>query len=383
MFDNNLKQDLISNLDIYVQNRMSRASSIDDLINKLHTPRSLYELLSSKLTIREIIWSLAFLLENKQIEITTIENQPKFNFSNKDASNDTSPVSDGLHLIDTKSVRLNEQYLEVLSGLYKDKNLTFDQSIETYQSQIRRFKIMQSFGDLSHDSLLLLGDDAYFSLFLAFHGVKSKITVADIDEDVLGFIDQICTKFKFNNIETHLYNIFSPLPEKLSNRFDCFAVNGFKDLGGLLTFICRGVQSLLYPTRHKVGYFNYGNHEIEHTTQAKIDFDLQKFFIRAGLYMEQIVPCPESQVSPEFTQHAVELIVELANQTNALEKKWEDLDRGLLSTKQKFNHVSWVAMENFPDIQLSPLKIARCRILDLNRTEIDKYLRLASLYNKS
>lgn len=378
--DKKIKSQLEDHLSIYKENLLVRSSALDELIGKLKSPRALYELLSSKLTVKETLWVIAKLVKEGMVEINRSSEGYQLNFTPQVIENSTAVISTGLHLVDAREFNLNNKYLNIVSELYKDKNLSYDQSIETYKSQIRRYKTMQSLGDLSHENLLLLGDDAYFSLFLVFHGVKSNIHVADIDESVLSFIEETCKIYNLNKIETTHYNVFDPLPEQLRNRFDCFSVNGFKDLGGLLTFICRGIQSLISPTKNRAGYFNYSNHEIECKIQDKIEIDLQKFFSRSGIYMDYIVPCPESQVSEEFTQGALDLIGTL-DLSNDLETTWREFEQAMDGLKQEYSYISWVAMENFPDIQLSPLKLARMRIYDLQKAEIEKYLRISALYN--
>jgi Branched-chain polyamine synthase A C-terminal domain len=69
-------------------------------------------------------------------------------------------------------------------------------------SLVRRFRIMECFGDAYCVHFLILGDDAMFSLFFALCGQARSITVVDIDEDLLGLIGEASEELGLCGIRT-------------------------------------------------------------------------------------------------------------------------------------------------------------------------------------
>ncbi|WP_416773107.1 bis-aminopropyl spermidine synthase family protein [Pseudomonas sp. RHF3.3-3] len=370
-----LRERLLAHLPARLAAPAQEQAALDDLLSKLTRPRRIHQLLSSRLTVRQILHCLVELLAEGQLQLIREQAVPQLVLG--------TPLGalpgHGLHLVDDACLRLEPRYREVMADLLSDKKSIYDQSIETFETQIRRYKIMQSLGDLNHGNLLLLGDDALFSLFLALHGYRQRIVVADIDRDLLATIERTCRAQAIDTIEVVEYDVFQPLPEQLQGRFDCFAVNGFKDLGGLLTFICRGVQSLA-PTAD-VGYVNFGNHEVQDATQRAMEVQIHQALLRFGLYMDHCVPCAETHVSEAFEQAMLHGVLECAALPG--ERRAQACEQWLETLAERFADLSWVRMHSFPDIQLSPLKLGRCRVASDNRREVSRFLRLSQLYARS
>lgn len=356
--------------------------ALEDFLGKLYEPRHIRDLLSSKMTVRQVTWALGWLLERTIIEPIDEDVMTGYQFNGDVKSDFSSPYSVGHHLIDSGSVRVNPLYRSIAKALLKDKKSEFGQSIETMDSQIRRFKFMKALGYSSNDSILVLGDDALFSLFLATHGVKSPILVADIDADLLDFIRVTAKQHSLTNIDILEYSVFEELPERYRGAFDSFAVNGFKDLGGLLTFICRGLQSLKSPTAYRTGYFNFGSLDINDEKIFQMEFEIQKFLTKIGVSIEHIVPCPESYISPNFERQLADLIRNISLE-KSVDQKILCCDAGFEGIKREFRSTSWVGVDRFPDIHLSPLKIAQIRVNNLNGIEVSKFLRLSKIFTES
>ncbi|CRI58556.1 bis-aminopropyl spermidine synthase family protein [Pseudomonas sp. CCOS 191] len=350
-------------------------AALDDLLSKLTRPRRLFQLLSSRLTVRQVMHCLVELLAQEHLRPVHEPHAIRLVLT---APGQALP-GQGLHLVDDACLRLEPRYREVMADLLSDKKHVYAQSIETFETQIRRYKIMQSLGDLSHRNLLLLGDDALFSLFLALHGHRQRIVVADIDSDLLSTIERACQTHGIDTIEVIEYDVFKPLPERLKGRFDCFAVNGFKDLGGLLTFICRGVQSL--ATGADVGYVNFGNHEVQDASQRAMEAQIHQALLRFGLYMDNCVPCAETHVSESFEQAMLHGMFECAAQSE--KQRPLACEHLLKALAERFADLSWVRMRSFPDIQLSPLKLGRCRVVSDGTREVSRFLHLSQLYARN
>lgn len=399
-----IKQELTSYLQRFPKNHQVLSFAVEELLNKLHGASRLSQLLSSKMTVRQVTLALSWLLERDIIVplasgthtidgVPEIDDVPRnssearsdqdlvsFCLSSQVKENYPRPYTLGQHLIDDHSVAENPLYRKIATALLKEKKSEYDQSIETPESQVRRYKLMKALGDTEHGSLLLLGDDALFSLFLATHGVTSEIYVADIDKDLLSFIRNTAEQYQLANIHVIEYNIFDELPEQFKEAFDCFAVNGFKDLGGLLTFISRGLQSLKKPVNFRSGYFNFGSPDISDEKLYKMEFEIQKYLTRVGVTLEHIVPAPESYVPPEFEIRLMSVIRGISLETD-FEQKIMLCESEFGCLKEEFGSTSWVLIENFPDIHLSPLRIAQLRVNQFNETEVSRFLRLSKMFS--
>jgi len=359
--------------------RPERTAALHELLNNLLRPSAIYRLLSSRLTVIEVLYCLATLRKDKQIEQIDDTHGGLLRLCGPAAEAPPSP-SLGLHLIDDDAVQARDGFREILTDLLADKKSAYSQSVETYETLVRRYKMMQAFGDLHHRSLLLLGDDALFSLFLAVHGYKQRVVVADIDADLLNTIARVAYRQGFHNIEVVQHDMLRPLPEQLRGRFDCFAVNGFKDVGGLMMFVCRALESVAEPTGLRAGYLNYGNHEMLSAAQVADEFRIHTLLNQFGVFIDYSAPCPETHVNVEFCRAFARSVHE-ASEVQDDTQRWQVCESILLQLKQQvFGHLSWVAMDNFPRIQLSPLKMARCRIHECQWPEIRKFARLGQMY---
>ena len=352
-------------------------AALHDAIGKLTLGSSLQDLLRSKMTVRQVLLTVSNLVRAAHVD------QDGCHFSAVDGMAQTfsKPAATGHHLISTAMVDEAPEYKKAAAALLEQKNLDFDQSIETYESQTRRFKMMQALGDCHHDRLFVLGDDSMFSLYLALHGVTSEIWVGDIDADLREQIQSAAKRYGLSNINVFEYNVYDALPEEHQGAFDCVTINGFKDLGGLLMFISRGIQSLKDPKAHRTGYFNFGSIDVSEDALYGIDFELQKFLTRIGVTLEYVSPALESHIDDDITQAMAE-IVETAARANNTQACADVIDRGLKSVKERFDRLSWVAVDTFPDIVLSPLKIGQFRVHDLQETELKRFLRLTRLFKK-
>lgn len=374
----NLVAKLASTLERVPNDSAVRVAALHELLHTLAVPRGVYRLLSSRLTVLEILYIVSSLAKIGLVAQVDGAGGGRFAITDPGNSFPVTP-SLGLHLVDCNSVQTRDGFREILVDLLADKKSAYNQSVETHETLIRRLKMMQAFGDLNHSSLLLLGDDALFSVFLAVHGYDRSIVVADIDADLLMVIERLAKRHGFKNIEVVQHDMLQPMPERLRGKFECFAVNGFKDVGGLMMFVCRALESLVEPTSLRVGYLNYGNHEVLSSTQSADEYRIHSLLNKFGLFVDYAGPCPETHVNEQFCASFALRVSELATIGDD-ELRLQACVAALARMKQEFGDLSWVAMESFPNIQLSPLKMARCRIHHLNWPEIRKFARLGQMY---
>ena len=129
----------------------------------------------------------------------------------------------------------------------------FDQAPIHPRDAVSRTVFMYEKGDLEGKNIILLGDDDLVSLAIALTKLPEKVTILDVDEDLLSFIKKVSEKEKLN-IEVIKHDLRWPLPENLTNVFDVFFTDPPDTLWGLILFISRGVESLRKDIR-SVGYF--------------------------------------------------------------------------------------------------------------------------------
>jgi hypothetical protein len=98
-------------------------------------------------------------------------------------------------------------------------------------------------GDLEERTILLIGDDDLFSLYLGMLGMGQRILVLDIDKQILRFIEEKAGELGLN-IETMEFDLNRSLPHHLRHAFDVFISEPPEGIKGMLTFLKRGIRSL-------------------------------------------------------------------------------------------------------------------------------------------
>jgi hypothetical protein len=138
--------ELAAHLSLYAANQHVRSSALDEMISKLRTSRTVYQLLSSKLTVIEVQWCLSYLYESGRLQQVDDMCGGRLMFTPEVASLISAHHATGLHLIDDASVKPESHFREILAGLLDDKKQHFHQSIETYESLLRRCTQRQAKG---------------------------------------------------------------------------------------------------------------------------------------------------------------------------------------------------------------------------------------------
>jgi predicted methyltransferase len=129
------------------------------------------------------------------------------------------------------------------------------------------------------EKMLFIGDDDFISILLGLVNPKIKITVVDIDEEVLNVIEKISKKFgllidlKKTDIEK----------EKIREKFISFLTNPPYTEDGVKTFIKFGLSCL--GKDGGVCFLEVGNEAIE-----KRFLFLQEFFAKSGLWLKELLP---------------------------------------------------------------------------------------------
>ena len=118
-----------------------------------------------------------------------------------------------------------------------------DQAHATPETSLRRALYMQEEGDLGGRAVIFLGDDDLTSVAAGLLKVARRITVVDVDERLLGVIDDVSRENGLG-IETILHDLREPLPESLRGAFDIVSTDPPYTVPGVELFLSRGIEAL-------------------------------------------------------------------------------------------------------------------------------------------
>ncbi|MBC7327270.1 bis-aminopropyl spermidine synthase family protein [bacterium] len=137
---------------------------------------------------------------------------------------------------------LLEDYRRTVEGR-PEPLLEYDQGYLTIDSTIARVAFADGKGDIRKRRIIILGDDDLLSLALGLSRLPEKITVLEIDQRLIEFIERVAKERKLN-IEVLKHDLRNPLPSELLGKFDTFFTDPVETLKGLEVFMARGIASL-------------------------------------------------------------------------------------------------------------------------------------------
>ena len=122
-------------------------------------------------------------------------------------------------------------------------DLAIDQSHCTVETKVRRALYLLRETSLSRSSLLLLGDDDLTSIAVALvaqrYGVAANVTVLDVDERVVEFIEQHAPE-----ADCRVHDLREPLPDDLRGAFGVVMTDPPYTVEGAALFLARAVSAL-------------------------------------------------------------------------------------------------------------------------------------------
>jgi predicted methyltransferase len=129
----------------------------------------------------------------------------------------------------------------------------YDQGYMTTDSVFRRAELMVKLGDSDLRRIAILGDDDLLSIAICLCSEPESVTVFEIDQRVVGFINEIASSLNLP-ITTECLDLREPLPPRHYGKFHTFATDPSETIAGLKMFIGRGL-SLLKSGEAGAGYF--------------------------------------------------------------------------------------------------------------------------------
>ncbi len=158
-----------------------------------------------------------------------------------------------------KTVTLQGRFFQVLEE-FKDiarqrppAIAEFDQGYVDTMSTVARVAIMYERGDLENQDIFLLGDDDLTSIAIALTGMARRITVLEVDDRLVEFIDALARQRGWTNLSVQKYDVRQPLPRELQGQYDTFLIDPVETLPGISLFLSRCVLSL--RGKGSAGYF--------------------------------------------------------------------------------------------------------------------------------
>lgn len=148
----------------------------------------------------------------------------------------------------------------------------FDQGYVTPADTVARVLFMYQLGDIEGKEIILLGDDDLTSLALLVSGWPKRVTVLEIDERILAFIEKIATQKGWKNIDLVHYDARYPVSDELKRKFDVFLTDPVETIGGLRLFFSRCVEAL--RGEGCVGYFGLTHLEASRKKWRQIQQDI-------------------------------------------------------------------------------------------------------------
>ena len=186
-----------------------------------------------------------------------------------------------------KGIVLNEPFEETLerfSELTTDRpppDAAYNQGIIDSRDLALKAAFMARRGDLEGRSVLLLGDDDLFSLFLATLDLSCRPTVLEIDDRLIRYINEKSDRHGLE-ITARQYDVNTPLPDELHGACHVFVTEPPEGIKGMLLFLTRAAEAI--PTGGS-GYFGLTTLESSLPKWLAI----QRFLVERGLVITDLL----------------------------------------------------------------------------------------------
>lgn len=214
----------------------------------------------------------------------------------------------------------------------------FDQRPVTFETVLRRVGYLFWRGDIYHSDIALIGDDDLTSIAIALAGAAKKITVFDIDQRLIDFINRVASAHNLL-IETHPFDIKNEIPKKYYNQYDVFITDPSPMKIPFIVFLNFGINLL---KNGGVGYISFQSSAME----SNLEF--QKIIAQSNLLLTDLIPYfteYESMIET-FTQKDLELL-RLYNNSEKTIAFHESYGRVMKTKNSKTHPIKYTLKEMF------------------------------------
>ena len=155
----------------------------------------------------------------------------------------------------------------------------YDQGYISIDGVMRRLSFIIERGDI-YGNIFIAGDDDLFSIAAGLTGMPSRITVVEIDERLVEFINKIAADYELN-VEAIKHDLQNDIGE-LKKKYDVFVTDPVETLPGITLFLSRCVESL--KGKGGVGYFGLTTLE----ASMKKWYEIQRIIHEMGFVITDI-----------------------------------------------------------------------------------------------
>ncbi len=240
----------------------------------------------SDFPVPAIFESVKILSENGFVSVS--DGRFKLTPKGKEVANSAHPIEDiSCSFCEGRGINL-EKFPEIAKRFLRIQKRRpqpirmFDQGYVTPKTTLSRFALSYERGDVVGKEIIILGDDDLMSIVLGLSGLPKRITVVEIDERLISFIEDTAKREGFE-IEVHRFDLRHPLPKEHIKRYDTFFTDPPETLKGADAFIGRGICALRSPG--SAGYFGFTRREASLTKWHSI----QRMLLKYGIVFTDII----------------------------------------------------------------------------------------------
>ncbi len=158
-----------------------------------------------------------------------------------------------------------------------ESDVQLDQSMATFETQMKRLALLLLNGDVEGRSILLLGDDDATSAIISSTGLAKRIVVIDVDERILSFVSSLPERYQKTKIETYHIDLRNPLLKNLEKNFDIVFTDPPYTLQGAKLFFQRGMYAL--RNQGTKFYLSYGPKQPFNIWNLQIQIENSGFYL--------------------------------------------------------------------------------------------------------
>jgi hypothetical protein len=156
-----------------------------------------------------------------------------------------------------------------------------DQVYATAESTVRRARRLVAAGEVQR-GLVLLGDDDLTSLAIHLLEPEKRVTVLDVDAELLALLDRVAGEHGFP-LRAVRHDLRDPIPKELAGKQGCAFTDPPYAPEGFRLFVSRGVE-LLRPDGRLYAAFGWSRRAAERGLEK------QRILLDAGLCVEEALP---------------------------------------------------------------------------------------------
>ena len=143
----------------------------------------------------------------------------------------------------------------------------FDQGYIREEDLMQRIEFIYERGDVEGAKIAVIGDDDLISVALGLTGLPEKITVLEIDNRLINFINKVA-KDKDLPVKAHKFDVRHDVPEQFRGKYDIFITDPVETIPGITLFLSRAADTLI---NNGAGYFGLTHIEASLRKWAEIE----------------------------------------------------------------------------------------------------------------